>query len=681
MSGLAIVGASERTIWTEWLTRTLDQFGYPEPVFLVNPRYQEVLGRPCHPSVAALPERPSVVLLCISATQSLAQLEGLLELGVEEVVVIANGFGETGTAEGRAREAELRATCAGSSTRVIGPNCIGFARFHERLCAIAQPVPANVRAGDVSVISQSGGLSGGVLGALASEGLGIDLCYSIGNGVCFGVEQALEWAVSRETTRTVCGIVESIRDPERFERSVAAARSAGKEIILVTLGTSRQGHQAAASHTGATIGEQRLLGAYLERLGVLVAADTKEQARMAALLRVVGRPDPARGVFVITASGGGAALTADAAERHGVPLARLSPGATEAVRELIPPGPYIGNPLDVTAGNGPGGVRPVYDVVCREPSVGLLVEPYVLPWPTHQEANRWHRDALERVVDAGAARDLPLLVVSVFEQQLSDWAVEFGAHPRVGLSAGLELTMAALGKLFTAHGTALPEAAARRNGAAPAGQTVLGEAESRAILGDAGFTLPRGQLAASEDDAVAVAATLTAPLVVKLALPGVGHKGRVGGVQVGVVGEKAVRAACRAVAAGAIAAGLAEDGAAVPVLVCEMAFGPELLVGAIRDPVAGPTLTVGFGGWAAESGRSFGTVALPLASGQAGALIERWGLAPLLGAARAAALGRLLSSLAEAVTAGPLEAYGTVELNPVILTGDAAVAADVLLVR
>ena len=191
MSGLAIVGASERTIWTEWLTRTLDQFGYPEPVFLVNPRYQEVLGQPCHPSVAELPERPSVVLLCVSATRSLAELEGLLELGVEEVVVIANGFGETGTAEGRAREAELRATCAGSSTRVIGPNCIGFARFHERLCAIAQPVPANVRAGDVSVISQSGGLSGGVLGALASEGLGIDLCYSIGNGVCFGVEQAL----------------------------------------------------------------------------------------------------------------------------------------------------------------------------------------------------------------------------------------------------------------------------------------------------------------------------------------------------------------------------------------------------------------------------------------------------------------------------------------------------------
>ena len=210
---------------------------------------------------------------------------------------------------------------------------------------------------------------------------------------------------------------------------------------------------------------------------------------------------------------------------------------------------------------------------------------------------------------------------------------------------------------------------------------MLGEAESRAILRDAGFTVPRGQLAMSEDEAVAVAATLTAPLVVKLALPGVGHKGRVGGVQVGVVGEKAVRAACRAVAAGAIAAGLATDGAAVPVLVCEMAFGPELLVGAIRDPVAGPTLTVGFGGWAAESGRSFGTVALPLAGGQAGALIERWGLPPLLGAARAAALGGLLSSLADAVTAGPLEAYGTVELNPVILTGDAAVAADVLLVR
>ena len=685
MAGLVIVGASERTIWTEWLSRTLETYGFREPIWFVNPKYDEVLGRPCYPSVRDLPEAPSVGVIAVGAARSLAECETLLDSGAEDIVLISNGFGETGLPEGREREEELRALCAGRSSRVIGPNCVGFARFHDNVCALAQPVPLGIRAGEVSVISQSGGLSGGVLGALHNEGLGIDLCYSIGNGVGFSVEDAVDWALSRPTTRIVCCVLETIREPDRFERAVELARREGKEIIVLMLGTSSRGRSAAASHTGAVIGEQRILAAYFEKLGVLLAGNVIEQARLASLVRVVGRPDPAQGVFVITASGGGAAMTADIAERHGVPMAALSPETTERVREMIPPGPYIGNPLDVTAGNGPGGVKPVYDVVCAEPTVGMLIEPYVLPWPTDQVGNRWHRDALDRVVESAGVRDLPVLVVSVYDQQPSDWARTFAEHPRVSLTAGLEETMSALAKLYRAGGSSdfearQPAAAASdTRTSVAAGGTLLGEAEGREILEAAGLAVARGGVAATEDEAVALAASLTAPVVVKIGVQGVGHKGRVGGVHVGLVGEDAVRSACRSIAASAREHGLAADGP-VPVIVAEMKFGPELLVGAIRDIVAGPSVTVAVGGWAAESGRTFGTVALPLGTEEAAHLVESWGLRALVGGARADGFASFLDTLAASFTAGALARYTTVEINPVILAADGPVAADVLLI-
>ena len=364
----------------------------------------------------------------------------------------------------------------------------------------------------------------------------------------------------------------------------------------------------------------------------------------------------------------------------GAALARGHRGGARA----DPAGPVHRQPARRDRRQRPGRRAPVYDVVCREPSVGMLVEPYVLPWPTDQEANRWHREALERVVDAGAARDLPLLVVSVFEQQLSDWAAEFGAHPRVGLTRRPRATMAALGKLFAAHGTALPEAARppQRRRAAPARRCWARPRAGRSCATPAS-AVPRGQLARDRGRGRRRGRDRSPRRWwSSSALPGVGHKGRVGGV----AGRRRGRGrpcATRVPGRGRRGDRRGAGRGRRPVLVCEMVFGPELLVGAIRDPVAGPTLTVGV--------RRLGRRVRPVLrhrgrcrSPAAGRRADR-ALGPPAAARRrprAAALGGLLS-IASPTRSPPARstAYGTVELNPVILTGEAAVAADVLLVR
>ena len=683
MAGLAIVGASDRTIWTDWLLRTTSRFGYPHTVYLVNPGREEVFGHPCYPSVEALPEVPDVAILIVGAPRAVEECRKLVAIGTGEICVIANGFRETGLPEGRELEARLAEVVAGASARVIGPNCVGFARFHEQLCVLAQPLPKGIVAGDVSVISQSGGLTGGLLGALQREGFGFDLCYSIGNGVGFSFEDGLEWAVSRDTTRYVCGIAESVRDVDRVARTARAARDAGKELVLLLLGRSTAGREAARSHTGSVVADQDLLGARLEEHGIWLADSITEQARIVALLRSFGRPDPAKGAFVITASGGGATLTADAAERNGAVLAPLTADTVATLRSELPPGPYPGNPLDVTAGNGPGGVKAVYDAVAADPTVGILVEPYVLPWPDESEGHRWHRDALERLADAAAETGVDVAVISTFEQESNAWITGYASRRNVSVTCGLEDTMKALGKLYGVSG-ARPNGvggpARGGNGSAAAGDAPISEVEGRTLLEAAGFAVPRGGVASSEDEAVELAGALRHPLVLKVSEPAVAHKGRIGGVEIGVVGADGVREAWRRIAANVEASGTpAPNGVAV--LVAEMVFGPELLVAALRDAVAGPTLTLAVGGWAAESGAVFGTTPLPASAGDLAALVERWGLGRLLGADRAGVLARFADELGRAFVDGDLAAYQTVEINPLMLTAEGAVAADVLLLR
>jgi hypothetical protein len=152
-------------------------------------------------------------------------------------------------------------------------------------------------------------------------------------------------------------------------------------------------------------------------------------------------------------------------------------------------------------------------------------------------------------------------------------------------------------------------------------------------------------------------------------------------VRLGLSSEQELRDACAQITQGALDAGAVTSADQVAFLVTEMRFGPEILVGALRDAVAGPTVTVAVGGWAAEAGAVFGTVVLPKSGGELAELAARWRLPHLLGARRTAALVGLLTTLAHEFAEGELASFEAVELNPVILDGDEAVIVDALIVR
>lgn len=681
MTSLAVVGASPNGIaWTNWLMNSLALYDFAGDVHLVNPKYDELFGLRCYPSVAALPEDPTIGVLMTGASHVPPLAGELLARGCKRLIIVSNGFAEAGTEAGHANDAALREVFAGSDALVVGPNCVGFASFHESLCAITQPVPGGIKPGAVSVVSQSGGLTGAAMGAIAGDGLGLDVCYSIGNGSVFGVASAIRSVVERPTTKVIAAVIESVDDPRELEAAAQLAREQGKVIVCLQLGQSESGRGIAQSHTGAIAGEQRLVAAWMQRLGIVLAETAEEMGRIASLVLKVGMPDANRGTFVATVSGGGAGLAADLAARYDVCLAQLEPETKQCLRELLPDGAFIGNPLDVQTGDG----HAVYSAITADPNVELLIEPWMLPWP--DDVWHWQRSALMRIVGIAENAQVPLLVGSHFMQPLNEFAEELGSRPGVSVTTSLPLTMAALGRLYAAapHYSAAPAAAAAapRPADESTGPTrsdgLIAEVEAREILTSAGLPVVRGVVAQDLDELCRRAAQLSRPWVAKLVAQGVGHKGRVGGVRLGLADEAELRAGCEAIAEAATAAGVATR-EQIAFLATETEFGPELLIGALRDPVAGPTVTVAVGGWAAESGQVFGTLALPVTREELWTQVRKWRLDHLLGE-RVGGLVEFLAELGESFAVGALSPYTTVEINPLMLTDHGPSVVDALIV-
>ena len=656
--------------------KNLATYGYEGEIWPINPGRPDIFGTRCYRDVAELPGMPELGVVVVAAHRALPACEELIAAGVRELLVVSNGFKETGTPEGIAAEANLVRMGAAAGVRVVGPNGVGYARMNDHLCAIAEPVPQTLRAGDVSLISHSGALLSGGLEALHLDGLGIDRICSIGNGAAFDLAAALKDAGGGGQSRVVCAIVESLPGRAQLSDALAVGKSAGVHYVFLLLGQSEAGKGVAASHTGAVIGDGRLARSWLESEGVIIVESLDEMARTAAILTAVGRPNRAAGMMIVSGSGGSAGLAADACARYGVPLTQISEATITALRDNLPPGSYIGNPLDMVAGMPPERREAIYKALGADPAVGIILNPFPITFPDEGPDRAGHRAGLEDGARRYAQTGKRYMLVTVQQGALGPFADHLRTTLPVSVLSGLELTVRALGNVFV--GEARPQIAAT-----PPPETgdrfVLGEGEARLAVRDAGLSLVPGGTAASPAEAVALSTTMAGPWVVKLGNPGVAHKGRVGGVKVGLCSAAAVEAACHEIATSAVRHGIVTDAANTIFLVQQMAIGPELLVGAVRDAVAGDSITVGFGGWAAEAGHLFFTAQLPADAGSLLGRIEASQLQSLLAPAQQQALAGMLDKVALLFSAPSMAHANVIEINPVILSGNDAVCADVLI--
>lgn len=331
----------------------LRRFGFAGRVYPINPARQELQGLPCYASIAALPEVPQVVVVAVGGEAGIAAVDEAGAAGCRVAVVMASGYGETGSAEGRALEQRLVAAARRHGMRLIGPNTQGLANFATGTIAsfstmFKESAPAPMHdPGHVAVLSQSGALSVVPYGYLRRRGIGVRQSHATGNDADVTVAELAAAVAEDEGVRLLLLYLEGLPDPQHLAAMAATARSRGVAVLALKSGRTPAGQRAALSHTGSQPVDDRAADAFFAAHGIW-RVDTINQLVDSAALYLKGWRPRGRRVAVISNSGAFCVLGADAAVRAGLQLATFHEDTLASLRAALPSFATITNPVDIT---------------------------------------------------------------------------------------------------------------------------------------------------------------------------------------------------------------------------------------------------------------------------------------------------------------------------------------------
>jgi acyl-CoA synthetase (NDP forming) len=588
---IAIVGATDRggDGWSRAIYDNLAHCGFPARVFLVNPARQELWGERVYPGFAQLPEPIDLALTIIPAPHVPGVLAEGAAHGLKCALIYAARFGEGGDPEGLARADSVRALCR-QGLRVSGPNCMGAVALRERLLLYPAPRVRALPVGDIGIVFQSGGTFQFWLQHAATRGLGFSYAVSSGNELDLDLADYVNFLVEDEGTRVIACMVEGVRRADAFMAAAEKALAARKPLLVVKLGRSAGGRAAAASHTGALAGDDRVFDAMCRKYGVL-RCPTLDDLIEGCLAMRQGRLPRGPRIAIAGFSGGAKGLLLDYAAEEGATLATLAPETAAALKPRIDPGLPAENPLDVGATTGVQAQK--FSEICRlvagDPNVDLFIIQGQLPMTADE------RYPVEPFQDVLGATEKPVIAYGRTAQNVTDAGRAFQATAGLPFIQGLPETV-------RAAQTLIRYAEVLRRGVAPLppprdrASSLSGDALD-AFLAAHGLVLPRSARAASAEEAVARAEAIGFPVALKIV--SAAHKTELGGVALGLRDAASVRRAAAAMAAHA------REG----YLVQEMVDGLELLAGVREDPQWGPVLVAGLGGLMVEA---LGDVALRL---------------------------------------------------------------------
>jgi acyl-CoA synthetase (NDP forming) len=589
--GIAVVGAGrkDRAVGHAILQRLVET-KFTGRLMAVNPHASEVSGIPCYPSVRELPAVPDLIVIAVPATAVPSVLADCARRKVPAVVVITAGI--TGVGESRGEVLEIMHS---GSFRMVGPNCLGVVNTDPRIRLDASFSDRPSRAGDVGVVTQSGGAGIALADQLSAAGLGVSTMVSTGDKYDVSGNDMLRWWEFDEATRVAALYLESFGNPRKFSR-LARRLGRHKPVVALRTGTSEGARRAAASHTAASATPTVTRDALYRQAGV-IPVDTLTD--LTATIAVLSKQSVPRGhrTVVLTNAGGGGVLAADACAVAGLDLQPPSSTLRAALSSLLPATAALGNPIDTTATVSATTfarcLRAAMDDVEVDAVVAITV-PTALGDPS--------TGITDSVATARAGgRDTPVVAVDLTQREslrLRGDAVPSFAEPAVAVSA--------LGR--AAHYGQWLRRSAGRVPALPDIDVTAARALVDGFLtshADGGwlpapdatkllrcFGIPVLDIAAAndEDEAVAALRGLGAPVALKAVARGLLHKNAGGGVALGIADESSLRAQAR----------LMRDRFGADLLgylVQPMASaGRELLVGVVGDISFGPLVVFGLGG-------------------------------------------------------------------------------------
>ncbi len=548
---IAVVGATDRPdSYGAQALLNLDAVGFPGPVWGVNPRRTSVLGRPCVPTVSDLPEAVDAVIVAIPAAGVAGAVEEAGARGCGGAVVFSAGFAEI--ADGVELQGDLVAAARRYELPVCGPNCNGIVATHTRTALWGDALTPR-EPGAVALISQSGNVA---VNALATRrGLRFHTVVASGNQAVLSAADYLESLAGDPGVGAVALYLEDDGGPGLCD-GLAACASAGVRVVVLKVGSSKAGASAAAAHSGALAGDQRIFRALVEEAGAIWASDVHDLLEIAKTLAVPVRRPSRRaggGLAIMTCSGGDSAQGADEAARLGLSLPVFAPATSERLRALLPSAATVANPLDYTAmiwGDGDLLAELVQTVGADSAIDDVLVFYDQFPGLTGAVAEA--SDAVREGVIAGAARSpAATMICSTLPELLDDDAAWHCAQAGIPAIAGLRTGLACAAALRTPPGdpARLLEIARAATHAVGGVGEWLSEHDAKELLRDAGVPVVDGRVVSDEDDAVLALAELGGSIALKLSASTIQHKSDVGALELGLRSEASVRTAFARLAA------------------------------------------------------------------------------------------------------------------------------------
>ena len=637
---IALIGGS----WTQNVADQLKRSNYAGTVYRVNPTG-------AFRSVEDLPLAPDAAFIAVNRQAAVEVTAQLAAQGAGGAICFASGFQEAG-AQGADLQAQLLK--AAGDMPLLGPNCYGLVNYLDDVA-----LWPDVHGGDhvdsgVALITQSSN----ILINMSMQQRGLPLAYLLaaGNGAQVGLPELIT-AMDADTRVTAIGLhIEGFGEAEAFHQ---ACQNCTKPILAIKTGETEAAQALTVSHTASLSGSDAVASAFLTRCGV---GRVRSLEGLLEGLKVLHTGGPLRDLTLasVSCSGGEASLMADQAARHGFGFPSLDGlGIADTLNPLV----QVSNPFDYHTfdwGN-PDALIPAFTKVMQGPQALTI---FVIDWPRAGSGDVTEFEiAIECMIQATKASGGRAAILASYPENmpedLATRLINEGLIPLSGLSAGLE-------GLAAAH---LPKAAAFASLKEPNGpRHQLTEYAAKQDLAAASLAIPNGYLAQREEDLDARQFPKT---VMKAVSEGLAHKSDVGGVALNVTDPLETFRRLRDLAPAVLVEEMVQNTVA------------ELIVGLAHDPVIGGHLVVGAGGVLTEVLDDTAILLLPFDRPQALAALQSLKIHTLLKGYRGKPAGDL-DALADALMAIAARAARgdlfELDINPLMVTPSAAVAADALMI-
>ncbi|MEM0360510.1 MAG: bifunctional acetate--CoA ligase family protein/GNAT family N-acetyltransferase [Candidatus Diapherotrites archaeon] len=686
---IAVIGASNTPGSVGLaLMKNLVGSGFEGTIFPVNPKRKNVMGIHCYKSVQEIPETPEMAIIAIPAIAVPSIVKECIAKGTKAFVVLSAGFGEIGE-DGKKIELELKKIIDENNCALLGPNCLGFIRPDIKLNASF--ATRNALPGKIALISQSGALCSGILDWALKQEVGFKYFISVGAMIDIGFSDLIDFFSSDPEVQCIVMYVETIKNARKF-MSAARAFSRSRPIIVAKSGKYGESAKAAISHTGSMAGNSEVFDAAFKRAGIIRVDTILDMFNCSEALAKLPLPKGNR-LAVVTNAGGPGVMAADAIIENKCRLAKLSPKAMAELEKEMPMHWSRNNPVDILGDSLPPRYGKALEIIAREEEVdGIIVifapqaisEPLETAKTVIEVCKKYNKPVLaawmgESFVDEAREyfrkNNVPDYSTPEEAVKVFSYLYSYSENRKLLYETPKEIPLkvkkdsALIKKIISSY---------KKNHI-----PVMNENDSKKILAQYGLPVNETLFAKTAKEAVKNAKKIGFPVAMKISSKKITHKTDVGGIELNLLTESAVIKAFHGLKKRVKEkTGISIEGVSIQQMV--KSTGPEVIIGASRDPIFGSIILFGAGGISVELYKDKAIALPPLDQTLAKNLIEETKVSKMLKGFRGKPpvnmpeLERILVHFSKLVVDYP--EIKEVDLNPVIPSEDKLFVVDARIV-